>query len=428
MSALVFLGSLVGAIGIGVPIAFALMVCAIALMVMLGGVNAQILAQKLVDGADSYPLMAVPFFLLAGELMNAGGLSRRIVNAAMSLLGHLRGGLGYVVIGTGLLLASMSGSAIADTATLAVMLLPLMREGGYNVARSCGLMAATGIIAPIIPPSVGFILLGVTANLSITKLFMAGIVPGLLMAIGLVIAWWFVSRTGESARHERRSAREVWVALRGAVWAFVMPIIIIGGLKFGIFTPTEAGIIAATYALLISLFVYRELTPEALYRCVLSAAKTSAVIMFLVAASMVSAWLIAVANVPGQVVSLLEPFAGSQTLLMLAIVVAVLAIGTVLDFTPAILILVPVLMPVVKSAGIDPVYFGVVFVMTTAIGMITPPVGVVLNAVCGVAKIPIEQAARGLLPFLIAELVILLLLVFMPSLVTVPGAFLAARF
>lgn len=427
MSAVVFLGSLIGAIGIGMPIAFALLVCAIALMVMLGGVNPQILAQKVVDGADSYPLMAVPFFLLAGELMNAGGLSKRIVDAAMSLFGHLRGGLGYVVIGTGLLLASMSGSAIADTATLAVMLLPMMRAGGYNVARACGLMAATGIIAPIIPPSVGFILLGVTANLSITQLFMAGIVPGLLMAVALAVAWWLVSRHDDTARSERRSRREVAIALRRAGWAFVMPVIIIGGLKFGVFTPTEAGIIAATYALLVSLFVYRELSPAALYGCVLNAAKTSAVIMFLVAASMVSAWLIAVANVPGQVVAMLEPFAHSQTLLMLAIVVAVLLIGTVLDFTPAILILVPVLMPVVKTAGIDPVYFGVVFVMTTAIGMITPPVGAVLNAVCGVSKVPIEQAARGLLPFLIAEITILLILVLFPWVVTGPGAFLASR-
>ncbi len=428
MTAAIFIGSLLGAISIGMPIAFALMVCAVALMMALGGVNAQIMAQKIVDGADSYPLMAVPFFLLAGELMNAGGLSRRIVAAAMALFGHLRGGLGYVVIGTGLLLASMSGSAIADTATLAVMLLPLMREGGYNVARSCGLMAATGIIAPIIPPSVGFILLGVTANLSITKLFMAGIVPGLLMALSLAIAWWIVSRRDDVAVSEKKSAREVWIALRGAGWAFVMPVIIIGGLKFGVFTPTEAGIIAATYALLISLFVYRELTPAALYAALLSAAKTSAVIMLLVAASMVSAWLIAIGNVPRQVINLLEPLAYSQTLLMFAIVVAILLIGMVLDFTPAILILIPVMMPVVKSAGIDPTYFGVVFVMATAIGMITPPVGAVLNAVSGVAKVPIEQAARGLVPFLIAEIAILLLLVLFPALVTGPAHFLTGRF
>jgi TRAP-type transport system large permease protein len=424
MAATIFLGSLFGAIAIGMPIAFALLACALALMTYMGGINAQILAQKLIDGADSYPLMAIPFFLLAGELMNAGGLSRRIVAVAMSLVGHVRGGLGYVVIGTGLVFASLSGSAIADTATLAVMLLPMMRKAGYDVGRSAGLMAATGIIAPIIPPSVGFILLGVTANLSITKLFMSGIVPGLLMALSLVIVWWFLSRRDDFEPMDRKSRAEIWATMRAASWAMVMPVIIIGGLKFGVFTPTEAGIIAAAYALVISLVVYREMSAADLYEAILSAAKMTAVIMFLVAASMVSAFLITIANIPGQVVSLLSPLIENPRLLMLAIALAVLLIGMVLDFTPAILILVPVLMPVVQKAGIDPVYFGVVFVMTSAIGMITPPVGAVLNAVCGVGKIPVEQAVKGVLPFVLAEVAVVVILILIPDLVTVPASWL----
>ncbi|MFN3689040.1 TRAP transporter large permease [Salinarimonas sp.] len=422
MTALVFLGSLFGAIGIGIPIAFALMLCALALMFLLGHVDAQILAQKLIDGADSYPLMAIPFFLLAGELMNAGGLSKRIVNVALALFGHLRGGLGYVVIGTGLVLASLSGSAIADTATLAVMLIPLMREAGYRIDRASGLMAATGIIAPIIPPSVGFVVLGVTANISIVRLFMAGIVPGLLMAASLVLVWWWISRRDETAALPKQPRKVVLANLRSAVWALFLPVIIIGGLRFGIFTPTEAGVVAAAYALFVGLVVYREMSPAALHAAILGAARTTAVIMLLIAASSVTAFLVTIANLPGQLIGLLQPFMDNPTLLMAVIVLGVFVIGMVLDFTPAITILVPLLMPVVIAAGIDPIYFGVVFLMTAAVGMITPPVGAVLNTVCGVSRISMGAATRGILPFLLAEMAVIVLLVLFPALVTVPAS------
>ena len=421
MTVFIFLGSLMGAMTFGMPIAFALLVCGVALMGYSGTFESQILAQKLIDGADNYPLMAIPFFLLAGEFMNAGGLSRRIVNAAMALIGHIRGGLGYVTIIAAIVLASLSGSAIADTAALAVLLLPLMRDAGYNVNRSAGLIATAGIIAPVIPPSVGFVLFGVTAGVSITKLFLAGIAPGMMMGLALVATWWWLSRRESLELPRRKTLPEIGRAFFNATWAFVLPVIIIVGLKFGVFTPTEAGVVAASYALFISVFVYRELSLAGIYDAFLAAAKTSAVIMLLVAASLVSAWLITVANIPEQIVSMLEPFMGNKILLMFVIMLLVIAVGAALDFTPTILILTPVLMPVVKAAGIDPVYFGVLFIMNNAIGLITPPVGTVLNVVCGVGKLNMDDVIKGVIPFMIAETLLLFLFVLFPALVTVPA-------
>ena len=420
MTIFVFLASLLGAMAIGMPIAFSLLVCGVALMWQVGIFDPQVLAQNLVDGADSYPLLAVPFFLLAGELMNQGGLSRRIVGAAMAMIGHVRGGLGYVAIIAALIMASLSGSAIADTAALAALLIPMMRQAGYDVGRAGGLMAAGGIIAPVIPPSIGFVLFGTIAGVSVTKLFLAGIVPGLLMGLSLMLTWWWLSRTSTVKPTPRPSWPERLAAIRSAGWALMLPLLIIVGMKMGAFTPTEAAVVAAVYSGLIGALVYRELTAAKLYHALVSAAKTSAVVMFLVAAAMVSAWLITVANIPDQLIVLLKPFIDNPMLLMFLMMAIVLIVGTALDFTPTILILTPVLMPLVREAGIDPVYFGVLFIIANAIGLITPPVGNVLNVVCSVAKVPMGDVIRGVWPFLLAETLVLLILIVWPSLVTGP--------
>ena len=420
----VFLVSLLGAMAIGVPIAFALLVSGIALMIQLGAFDPRIIAESMINGADSFPLMAVPFFMLAGELMNAGGLSRRIVTLALALVGHKRGGLGYVAIFASIIMASLSGSAVADAAALSAILVPMMREAGYNLPRACGLMAAGGIIAPVITPSIGFIIFGVAAGVSITKLFLAGIVPGILMGLSLVFAWWWVIRGEDIKTQPRRTLRDVRVALLDGVWALFLPVIIVGGLKFGIFTPTEAAVVAVVYALLVGMFVYREIRFRDLFRLFSSAAKTSAAVMFLVAAAFVSAWLVTIANIPEHMGEALKPFAHDKTLLMFAVMVLVLLIGTALDFVPTVLIMTPVLMPVIKQAGIDPVYFGVLFIMANAIGLITPPVGVVLNVVGAVAGVSVSETTRGVWPFLIAQALVLLLLIIVPQIVTVPLAWL----
>ena len=427
MTITVFLVSLCGAMALGVPVAFALVVCGLALMWHLGIFDSQIVSLKLVEGADNFQLLAVPFFLLAGELMNAGGLSKRIVNFAVAFVGHLQGGLGYVAIFASIIMASLSGSAAADTAAIASILIPMMRQAGYDVPRSAGLIAAGGIIAPVIPPSIGFIVFGVAANVSITQLFLAGVFPGILMGLALVVAWAWVVRGERLQTYPRQGWGERLRAFLDGFFALLMPAIILGCIKFGWATPTEAAVFAAVYALLVGLFIYRELKLSQLYGVFLTAAKTTAAVMFLVAAALISAWLITQANIPAELGTIVQPLKDNPTILLLVLMMLVVLVGTALDFAPTVLILTPILMPIIKEAGINPVYFGVLFIMNNAIGLITPPVGIVLNVVCGVARVPMGAVIRGVTPFLLAQTAVLFLLVLLPQWVIAPLDWLRGR-
>ena len=421
MTIAVFLGSLLGAMALGIPIAFSLLLCGAALMWHMNMFDAQILAQNIIEGSNSFPLLAVPFFMLAGEVMNTGGLSRRIVDFALALVGHIRGGLGYVTIVAACILSALSGSAVADAAALTALLLPMMVKAGHDKARSGGLIAACGVIGPIIPPSIGFVIFGVAANVSITKLFLAGIFPGIWLAVGLWGTWWWLTRKEKLEPPPRQSAGEMLRVMRKAGWALTLPLIILFGLRFGIFTPTEAAVVAAVFALFVACVIYRVLAWNQLYGVFLAAAKTTAVVMFLVAAAMVSAWLITVAQLPDQVVSLLQPLLDSPKLLLVAMMVLVMIVGTAMDMTPTILILTPVLMPLVRAAGIDPVYFGVLFIINNSIGLVTPPVGTVLNVVAGVGRMKMDDVTRGVMPFMVVQFVVMFLLVLFPQLVMVPA-------
>ncbi|HSD37980.1 MAG TPA: TRAP transporter large permease subunit [Rhodocyclaceae bacterium] len=420
MTLAIFLGSLLGLMLLGMPIAFTLILTGVVLMFHLDFFDAQLVAQNLLSGADSFPLMAVPFFILAGELMNAGGISRRIIDLAVTLVGHIKGGLGYVTIGAAVLLASLSGSAIADTAALATLLVPMMRNHGYPVPRSAGLIAAGGIIGPIIPPSMPFIIFGVTTNTSITNLFLAGIVPGLLMGVALVVVWMRLAKNMDVTPQPKSTWGERGQAVVKGLWALMLPVIILGGLRGGFFTPTEAAVVAAAYSMFVAMVVYREVTFKQLVQLLIDAARTTSTVMFLCAGALVSSYMVTLADLPQQVTEFLGPLMHDPRLLMAAIMLLLLAVGTVMDLTPTILVMGPVLMPIALKAGIDPTYFGVMFVLVGTLGLIHPPVCTVLNVVCGVAKISLESATKGIWPFLLVYIVLIALFVAFPGIITVP--------
>ncbi|MFO6419849.1 TRAP transporter large permease [Hylemonella sp. W303a] len=418
---IVFCLGMVVFMGLGVPMAFALVLTGAGMAWTLDFWDTQLLAQNLVAGIDSFPLLAVPFFILAGELMNAGGISRRIIEMARAWVGHIRGGLGFVTIGAAMLMASMSGSALADTAALATILLPMMKAHGYPMGRSAGLMAAGGIIAPIIPPSMPMVIYGVTTNTSISQLFLAGIVPGVIMGLGLVIAWRIESvRMTGVQRDEPMPYKERLRVTAKAFWAMLMPVIIIGGMKSGVFTPTEAAVVAAFYALMVALLVHREMTLAQLHGVLARAAKTTAIVMFLCAGAQVASYMVTLADLPNVLTGWLGGLTENPKLLMLVMMGVLVVIGTALDLTPTILIFAPVMLPIAVKAGIDPVYFGLMFVLNGTIGLITPPVGTVLNVVAGVGRMRLDEVIRGVNPYLIVYLAILLLFIAFPQIVTAP--------
>ena len=422
LSFIVFIVGMLALMGLGMDMALALVLTGGGMAWVLGFWDTQLLAQNMVGGVDSFPLLAVPFFILAGELMNSGGISRRIIDMAQAWVGHIRGGLGFVTIAAAVLMASMSGSALADTAALATILLPMMRREGYPMNTSAGLIASGGIIAPIIPPSMPFVIYGVTTNTSISALFLSGIVPGLIMGVGLIVAWKLVLRKITLPAGQPKPLRLRLKASLNAFWAMLMPIIIIGGMKSGKFTPTEAAVVAAFYALFISLFVHREMKMSEVGDVLIRAAKTTAIVMFLCAGAQVASYMITLADLPSVLIGWLGPLVESPRRLMIAMMLVLVLVGTALDLTPTILIFAPVMLPIAAKAGIDPVYFGLMFILNGAIGLITPPVGTVLNVVAGVGRMPLHHVVKGVNPFLLTYIFILSLFVAFPQIVIAPVA------
>ena len=421
-----FLSSLFGFIFLNIPIAFSLILTTIVLMVFAGELSSANIASSVYRGIDNFPLMAIPFFMLAGEIMNVGGMSRRIVNFANALVGHVTGGLGYVSVVASMIFAGVSGSAVADTSAIGSILLPIMKKEGYDVPKSTALIAAAGTIGPIIPPSIPMILFGVVAGVSIVKLFLGGIVPGILIGVGLMIVWYFhAKKKGYKAVGHRQTRAEMMTAVKEAGWALMLPIIILGGIVSGVYTPTEAAVVAVVYAFFIGMFVYKELKISQMPEILVMSGKGTAIVLLVCGAATAAGYMITTAQVPLMLLRTLNELAGGNVLLaMFWINVLLLIVGCVMDLTPALLILAPMLLPVAESYGLDPVYFGVVMCVNLCIGLITPPVGTVLYVGCGLSKISMGQITKPLLPFIGVMITVLLLITYIPSLITfIPNLF-----
>ncbi len=421
MELFIFIGSLFLFLFLGVPIWQVLVLCSAVLMIHSGiGIDPLIIPQAMLDGSDNYALMAIPFFIFAGEIMSAGGLSVRVVRLAQLLVGRIRGGLGYAAIFASIIFAGLMGSSVGEAAALGGLLLPMMKKVGYDPGRAGAVISAGAVLGPIIPPSTNFIILGVTVGLSVTKLFMIGLVPGILLGIALMVLWYVIVRIDGYDDHITFTREQAKAIILDSWPAFLMPVLLLGGIRFGVFTPTEGGAFAAIYAIVVCLFYYKELSFRELLEVSANSARTTAVVMLVVAAASAVGWFITSAQIPQQVVSLFQPLIDKPILLLLALNAFLFIAGMVMDLTPNILIFAPVFFPLVKQAGIDPYQFGLLFVLNLGIGVITPPVGTILYVICGIGNIQISRLIRKLIPFILTEILVLLLLLLFPPLSIVP--------
>ena len=405
---------LFGLLVLGVPVAVALISSSIA-YVLIFGLPPVVVLHNMVNGIDSFPLLAVPFFILAGHLMNTGGITKRIFDFAYALVGWLPGGLGHANIGASIIFAGMSGAAVADAGALGNIEIKAMRDAGYDADFSLGITAASSTIGPIIPPSLPMVLVGVIGSISIGQLFAAGLIPGLLIALALAIMVSWTAHKRHYPRDSKLSLRNILHAGKRALFPILTPAIIIGGIITGVFTPTEAAVAAVAYALFLSIGVYRTMTVRRLLRATMDTVETTAAMMLIVGGAAIFAWILTANQAADLFASTLLSFTQDKTIVMLLIMAVVLVIGLFMETAAAITILVPVLLPVAVSVGIDPVHFGLVLILNLMIGLLTPPVGMVLFVLAKVADIEVEDAVRGTMPFMIPLLAVLAILVFVPE-------------
>jgi len=415
MTVVLLFGALFGLMFLRVPIAVALGLSSLGYIV-IEGLPPVVLVHNVINGMNSFPLLAVPFFILAGGLMNSAGITARIFSFARSMVGWLNGGLAHVNIGASIIFAGMSGAAVADAGGLGNIEIKAMREAGYDDDFSVGITAASSTIGPIIPPSLPLVIFGVMASVSIGELFVAGIIPGLLMAVSLMIMVWSISKKRAYPRDTKFRLSNVWKTFKAAVLPLMTPVIIVGGIVSGAFTPTEAAVCAATYALLLGAFVYRTLNLRKLIAVSLETIETTASIMMIVGAASIFAWILTANQAAALFAETLLGLTENKNLVLLMMMLVVLIIGLFMETIAAISILVPVLLPVSAQIGVDPIHLGIIVILNLMIGLLTPPVGMVLFVLSKVSNVPFERCVKATLPFLVPLVIVLLLLTFFPVL------------
>ncbi|PTX17315.1 C4-dicarboxylate transporter, DctM subunit [Halanaerobium congolense] len=416
--ALVILGSMVLLFIIGTPIAFSLGIASSIALLVKSDLPLLILFQRMFTGTDSFPLMAIPFFMLAGELMNTGGISKRLVKFAESLVGHIAGGLGMVSVIGAMFFAGISGAAAADTAAIGSISIPAMIRGGYKKNIAASIQAAGGSIGVIIPPSIPMVLFGVISGVSIGKLFLGGFVPGIIIGLGFMLLSYIIAKKEGYKTLERSSIKNVFTSFKDALWALIMPFIIIGGILAGIFTPTEASVVAVIYGLIAGLYIYKELQWKDIPEILVSSAITTSTIMFLIATATGFAWILTSEQIPQQISTQLLNLTTNPISLYFLMMVILLIMGTFVETSAALIVMVPIFFPIAQQIGLDPVHFGVMFVIALATGMLTPPLGICLFISCNIAKIQMSDIIKAIGPFVIMMISLMVLLILFPGIVT----------
>lgn len=406
---------LFGMIIMGIPVGIALAGSSAVFIFLDGRIPDVVVIHRMINGVDSFPLLAVPFFILAGNLMNTAGITERIFEFAKALVGWMRGGLGHVNIGASVIFAGMSGAAVADAGGLGAIEIKAMRDAKYDPGFAVGITAASSTIGPIIPPSLPMVIYGVVAGASIGQLFAAGLIPGLVMALSLMIMVAWYARKRGYPRDQAFRISVLWTSFRRAFLSLLTPVIIVGGILSGAFTPTEAAIAACAWALLLGLFVYRSLPLKRFLRVSFDTIETTAVVLFIVAAASIFAWILTSNRVPEHFAALILGVSENPIIVLLLINLILLAVGCFMETVAAITILVPVLLPIALKMDVDPVHFGVIIVLNLMIGLLTPPVGMVLYVLSRVSKVPFERCMAATMPFLVPLFLVLLLVTFVPA-------------